>query len=434
MSFKVDAQLHFLTYPQCDVPLEEMLRQLKEKYGDKYGWCVISAEDHAPKDDDQCGGVHRHVQVFSKKRFQTTNARYWDLEYQGRTYHPNYKPMDNKRNTKHDVLKYVIKDGVYITDGMMKDAPFDINSYLESVKTKGGYGFTYVANQIKQGKTLDELDDTVGGIVCNHKRKIEDYIQFQKDKKIRNKVRPTFPGFAVPRLHPQWAAVAEWANKNFLEKRGYRQKQLWLWSRKPKMAKSHPWLVTMAEYYVKYEWNHHTEKQGRKILDAQYLVLDELKGGISVTDLKSISQMMGFPVEIKYGDITEFDRNIPLIVTSNRPPAEVYHKCPIEDIVSLEDRFEVIEVKERYHLQVKAEVEILVPSTPSPTRDDPELSRALLGTPQPEGMDDDKDLGKEDISEMSDSDDDRNEDDHSQYSNEGYTKEKWIKKYRKDYK
>lgn len=433
-NFKFDAQQAFLTYPQCDVSLEEILRQLKEKYGGKYGWCVLSAEDHEERENDSNVGVHRHAIVYACSRFTTRDQRFWDVKYQDKVFHPHVEKVKNKVQC----MQYVIKDGQYIQDGQEKDAPFSVDIYLQSTKTKTGYGFTYLATKVKEGKTLDDIDEEVPGMVMNHKRKIEDYIMFSQQKKERLTPKPKFPGFEVPRVY-DWELIVEWANKNFMQKREPRQPQLWIWSREPEMGKSFPWAITMRKYFNCYEWIY-GQKQGKAIMDCEYILLDELKGGITVTELKSLSQMYGMNLDLKFGDITFFGKNVPLIVTSNRPPREIYHKCSQEDIQSLESRFLIVNVDEVCHIKVKKEVEILVPATPSPPMPEPDPVQerlALLG-PSPlthedtvarvyqasphlqryiEAMDE-----KDDVVDMSDSEDERDYDDHSELSNEEFDK------------
>ena len=98
------------------MPLQDMLNQLKELYGSKYGWAVISAEEHEERENDTNVGVHRHAMVYCKTRFQTKNARFWDLKYQDRVFHPHFEPAKKKAQCLH----YVIKDGDYIVDGTYK--------------------------------------------------------------------------------------------------------------------------------------------------------------------------------------------------------------------------------------------------------------------------------------------------------------------------
>jgi len=339
--FRTKAKLHFLTYPQCDVPLVEMVTQLQRIAGERYGWLIISAEDHEERENDTNVGVHRHVmQEYNCSSFETINQRYWDIVYQGKTYHPHFEPVKNKSQC----LKYVMKDGDFIYDGSYKNAPFSPDTYLEANGKKQGYGFTYMATEIKKGKTMEQLDDVIPGLVLNNKRKIQEYIAFQEEKKQKSIVKPKFYGFERPRGEYAWDLVVEWANKNFMEKRTYKQPQLWLWSRNPDMGKTHPWAVTLRKYFTCYEWIYGS-KQCKPILTADYILMDEFRGGITLGELKSLSQMFGMNLDLKYEAITYWDKNVPLIVTANKPPNEVYSKCGSE-INSLLTRFLVVEVEE----------------------------------------------------------------------------------------
>jgi len=391
------------------MPLQEMLTQLKDKYGDKYGWCVISAEDHEERENDSNVGVHRHVMTECSKNFETRNSRWWDLEWEGKTFHPHFEPVKKKA----ECLKYVIKDGDYIQDGVHKDVPFSVDLYLQSTGKKQGYGFAYIASEIKAGKTMYELDEVIPGHVLNHKRKIEEYIKFQEEKKQRQIVRPKFPGFKVENRMPyDWELIANWANDNFLKPRAPRQPQLWIWSREPEMGKTYPWAILLRKYFKCYEWCY-SSKQDKSILECDYILLDELKGGITVGDLKSLSQMYGMNLDIKYGNITMFEKNVPLIITSNRPPREIYTKHPNEEMTSLESRFLIINVSEPWHLQVEEEL--------SPT-----TTHLLLGSPGSQLVDLDTQATIPYVAPMVI--EERNDDEHSEFSNEEFEKMENIRR------
>lgn len=426
--FRTQANLHFLTYPQCDMPVNLMLEQLKLKAGDKYGWCVISAEDHEERENDSCVGVHRHVMQEYNGKFETANERYWDLKWEDKVFHPHFEPVKKKS----DCLRYVIKDGDYIQDGNYKDAPFSVETYLQANKGKQGYGFTFIANEIKKGTTLDQLDDLVPGHVLNHKRKIDEYIIFTKQKKERLIPKPKFPGFQKERRMPyDWERVVDWANLNFLQPRQPRQAQLWLWSRQPEMGKSYPWAIILRKYFKCYEWIY-GPKQGQDIIDCDYILIDELKGGITVGELKTLSQMYGMNLDIKYGVPQMFDKNVPLIITSNLPPREIYHKCKKEDIESLESRFLVINVDEQYFLKVKEEPQELSPTTTQLLLGDTEPAQEQFQEATPDILLEKQDMSEEDLEKiiLEDSDNestiisDENSEDLSEYSRQ----QRFIKK------
>nr|WAE42218.1 MAG: replication associated protein [Cressdnaviricota sp.] len=367
-SFRMKSQLQFLTYAQCAVPLDIMLQHFKKLWGPKYGWCVISAEDHEPKQDDDCVGVHRHVMIELNKACDISNCRFPDITYEGQVYHAKWEPA----KTKAECLDYTIKHGDYIIDGIYKGVPFSIEAYKEANKTKTSYSFQYVATLLKKGDTMKILVDTVPGFVLQHKRKIEEYIVLLDQ--LYPKELPKFPGFQnVPLAGAGWQEVVEWANINFLEKRSPKQKQLWLWSNEGDIGKSWPWMEIMKQYKRMYLWDY-GDKQGPDVINCEYILMDDFGGQCTVHFMKVLSQMMGVPVDIKYGNKIQWMLNVPLIVTTNRPPHEVYTKCNSNDVQTLKNRFEVIQVQDLCYLAPKTpplpQDQVLVPGTPQPPSDD----------------------------------------------------------------
>lgn len=351
--WRTEAKLHFLTYPQCDVPLEEMVKQLKEKAGDKYGWIVISAEDHESKEGDENVGVHRHVmQEYCEKPYITDPA-YWHIKWDGKVYKTHYEAVKNKTKC----LKYVIKDGNYIVDGEYKGSPFSVEAYLKSTETKKGYCFEFIATELKTGKTIKEINEMAPGFVCNHLAKLTNYKLQLQEWEMQSKVMPCFYGFEDVE-DPAWQQVVEWANLNFLKPREPRQDQLWLWGKNFGIGKSYPWLQILNNYFKMYIWES-GQKQSMDFSpeNVDYIVLDEFKGQVTVTQLKTISQMYPFKVDRKYGGHVIFGgkKNVPLIVTSNFSPEDAYPNVGKTDIDSLVDRFLVVEVKQKCFLKAKPE-------------------------------------------------------------------------------
>lgn len=343
--FRTTAMVHFLTYPQCDVPVKEIIAQLKKKAGPKFGWVLVSAEDHEERENDSNVGVHRHAMLELNKKINIKDCKWWDIKWEDKVYHPHFEAAKSKAKC----LEYCMKDGNYEYEGTYKDAPFDPNLYMEANGKKQSYNFTFLAKEIKKGTTLDQLDEIVPGAVLQHKRKVEEYITFQNQKKLRQKVWPKFFGFKDVE-DPIWQAVVEWANLNFCKPRQPRQDQLWLWSQDPGLGKTYPWAITLKKFFRCYEWRT-GDKQGLKLKDADYILMDELKGGITISELKTIAQMYGFNVDYKYGEIEDFERNIPLIVTSNRPPGQIYKNCDSSEVNSLVDRFTVLQIDCRQFLE-----------------------------------------------------------------------------------
>ena len=137
------------------------------------------------------------------------------------------------------------------------------------------------------------------------------------------------------------------------------------------MGLSHVSLVGVdPEFYKRYNWLAGAPKQGQDLKQANYILMDDFKGGEFITTLKNIVQMMGFTVDYKYGTIEDYDKNVPIIITANHSIRDVYKNCNSKDIESCELRFEMIEVFNYCELvPKKAPPQVLVPETPAkPTR------------------------------------------------------------------
>lgn len=98
--FRLHAQSVFLTYPQCSLEPEELLRHLQSAHNvDTY---VISQEKHGD------GNLHLHAYIRLVQKMNTTNQRVFDVC----GFHPN---IQSARNT-NSVIKYIKKHGNYISN------------------------------------------------------------------------------------------------------------------------------------------------------------------------------------------------------------------------------------------------------------------------------------------------------------------------------
>lgn len=104
-SFKWESQQTLLTYSQCNVEPDELLVFLKSLVKEKWGidTYVIAQEKH------QDGNFHLHVYLKTEKKPHMNSAeRFFD--YKG--FHPKVEGCRSWKN----VVKYVVKDGKYITN------------------------------------------------------------------------------------------------------------------------------------------------------------------------------------------------------------------------------------------------------------------------------------------------------------------------------
>lgn len=103
--FRLRSKKLFLTYPRCPIAPEEALRQLA---------AVVSATGHVVAEEDHAdGGKHLHVYLEAELPMQVNGASVLDLvDGSGSTYHGNYQSV----RSRSAVLKYVTKDGKYVTN------------------------------------------------------------------------------------------------------------------------------------------------------------------------------------------------------------------------------------------------------------------------------------------------------------------------------
>ncbi len=103
-SFRISSKKLFLTYPQCSIPLNDVLNQLKIIF-DSYiiESYVISQEQHID------GNPHLHCFIKTFKKNCTRNCRKFDLVYNGTTFHGKYESVKHENNT----IEYILKDIVH---------------------------------------------------------------------------------------------------------------------------------------------------------------------------------------------------------------------------------------------------------------------------------------------------------------------------------
>lgn len=360
--FRIQYQNIGFTYSQCDVPLEDIMQLFKNVVKEKFGWAVICHEDHPSTVNDENHGVHRHAYLYLCKKPDWSDGRKFDIQ---RPYNPdhvhqdgckigrycNYHPKIEPIKGKQEWLKYVIEDGIYIVDGTLGNVPFSIDSFLESHTKKTSYGYTWTAKQMKEGKTLDQIDDVAEGFIASNKRKLEEYGQFLVQKQERQIVRPKFKGVVIGTTTDKaWIKIINWTHINFLKSRKFKQKQLWIWGADHNIGKSFFFLKIMSCYKRMYPWVKGDAQDGG-LVDAEYILLDEFCGAVPINDLKRLSQMGGdYSTRIRYGGIHTISKNMPLVVTSQKSIRNLYHNCSIEDVEALQCRFEEIHVQSIFEM------------------------------------------------------------------------------------
>jgi len=103
-SFRLNSQTLFLTYPKCGLEPSICLELIQKVVGlEVY---LIAQEQHMD------GTYHLHCYLRLEKKINCRNERFFDLSYENNVYHPNIQSVRSPKA----VIKYVCKDGKYVTN------------------------------------------------------------------------------------------------------------------------------------------------------------------------------------------------------------------------------------------------------------------------------------------------------------------------------
>jgi hypothetical protein len=106
--FRINARHLFLTYPKCEIPIQQALLQIQEKNICPIQEYLIAQEDHLD------GTKHLHMYLRLEKKIDITNPQILNLvgtdtkDVFGRTktFHGNYQGVKSQK----DVINYIIKE------------------------------------------------------------------------------------------------------------------------------------------------------------------------------------------------------------------------------------------------------------------------------------------------------------------------------------
>ncbi len=191
----------YLTYPQCTTSRQTCLDNLKTKFGENLLWAVIAQEKHEDQND------HIHILAKLNKQYRSCNPN--DLDSITGS-HGNYQSARNLTS----VMKYVTKEDP-------KPLCFHIDPLLFLANRKGKKEATIssqIAGQIKEGRTLQEVDKQFPGYLLLHKSKVEAYLNWQKILSQRSAKKEWKLIDLEEVTRPMSREIANWLNQALGEK------------------------------------------------------------------------------------------------------------------------------------------------------------------------------------------------------------------------
>jgi len=335
MPFQLCSKSLFLTYPQCDFPLEDFVEVINLFFGDNIEKGVACQENH--KDGNQ----HLHLALVLKNPYRTRKVDCFD-SLVCPPKHPNISGKFKGGIKK--AFQYVMKEGNYLP----LPSEFNLPEFMEAANGKKSTKALLVATEIQKGKTLDEIDDLYPDYVLQNAVKIQAYMTYYKLKKTRmafalaqlTKVRVSpAEGYFSP-----WnRAIASWLTLNLRQTRVHRQTQLWIQGGhgigKTSLMK---WLRKTFKLSV-YNWPK-DEKWWDGYQDGTFdlIMIDEFKAQKTITEMNAI--LSGDDVMLSRRNAAPYEKFdiLPVIVLSNYTPDQCYTNSDAQALAPLNDRLQVV--------------------------------------------------------------------------------------------
>ena len=296
--FRLAGKAVFLTWPQNETVKEALMASVLALWEAKIAWAVVAEESH------KSGEPHLHAIVQFVDRLDLKNANPVLDALTGK--HGNYQSVKSAKK----VLRYVCKDGQYITHGEVPD-------FAEKAKIQD----TLAKLVLEEGQTYAQLVRREPGYCMLQKRKLEEFIGWSKRQKLAEAL---IPWRCLTPKSSSYVHQALWTylRENVLVPRLPRQNQLWL-SGLPGVGKSRflSYLRARLRVYEMPRDEDFYDDYEDGCFDL--VVIDEFKSHKKIQFLNAWADGQPLPLRKKGSQAVKTD-NLPLIICSNYSIEECY--------------------------------------------------------------------------------------------------------------
>jgi len=322
--FRLNAQKLYLTYPQCSLPKEDVLFNIKKHFGSNLVWAVVGRESH------QDGSPHIHCAISLGKKVNITNANSLDClaNYKHGNYQSMLKPIK--------CLEYCTKEKNYVAHGI------NVLQYLQDSMGKSRpTKSNMVARKIMDGETLDNIKQEEPGFYMMHMSKIHQFACLEYARIERRNKLPWPKIDYTDSENPETQMIVAWLIDNVKKNRPFRTKQLYIYGTTC-LGKS-SFVNTLEKYLNIYIMP--TEDFYSDWVDNLYdiCIMDEFKGQKTIQFLNQWLDGSTIYIRTKGGNSYK-KHNIPTIIVANVSPQEVYHRVDAVYIAALVGRLEIVNV------------------------------------------------------------------------------------------
>lgn len=301
--FRLNCKNVFLTWPHCDKEPTEVYEAIVAKFtlADLKYVCVA-------KEQHKDGTPHIHVAItFNSKCDIRSSSTLDDLVGQ----HGNYQSARNII----DVIKYIKKDNVFIEHGEQPTKQQKIS--------------LVVAQTLREGKTIDEVEDIDPGYFMLHMPRIIEYKLYLSTKQLRQQ------------SIPEPLEIQRW-NFDFRLgfPRSFKEPQYWIYG-PPNTGKT-SFMIHLEEIgFRAFIMPINNDFKGYDDAAYDFAYIDEFKGQFTIQFLNEWLQGSKMKLNTKYGGVFK-NKNIPTFILSNFSPENCFKNQDSENLAPLLTRLHVI--------------------------------------------------------------------------------------------
>lgn len=307
---RVRACKFFLTFPQCEYSHVDALENLVMKFGDGIKWCVVSRELHSD------GHHHLHVALYLKERFSyQANGHTWDFVAEQ---HGNYQKM----RKQHECVKYVIKDGVYVS------YPEDFNPevFVVAGSKRKSVQSELVAVKILSGeRDLMKLAHEHAGFILRNLHHVQNFVNLVATSEASQIQLKSLDGLSTEGLRPKVGLIGQWLKSVLERKESDDRKWLHLRIEGPTAIGKSTLCFVLRQflriYQMPYETSFYCNFTDE---DFDLVLLDEFRSQVKPTFLNEFSDGLGIQLRRKGKPVLSHQVKTPCIILSNYTWEECY--------------------------------------------------------------------------------------------------------------
>lgn len=293
-NFRMQAKNWFLTFPQCNLPKSEAMRNLLQNADLSVTGAAVAQERHAD------GERHLHILLCLENKVRTRDPTFWDF-VAGK--HGNYQAARYPQK----VLKYISKE----------DAEVEVHGTIpgDSGDSKTSKSDT-VAEMILSGSSISEVTKKFPGFVLLNYAKVTTFKSIFTGIATTESLEPLRNPIEYRGENIATTVIVEWLNSNLFTSRDFKQKQLYIFG--PKNFGKTSLILRLSKYLRVYSMPHSEDfYDGYADSEFDLIFLDEFRGNKTIQFLNLWLQGgLPFCYRTKGGQGMK-RKNLPCIICSN---------------------------------------------------------------------------------------------------------------------